>query len=175
MAPTLVLAEQHFANFHRWLAPLGVRVALRTSTRQQSSHLELEGLPQVVIGTHALLYDVDQFRQLGLVVIDEQHKFGVLQRAKLLERVPVPDLLVMTATPIPRTLAMTVYGDLEVSTLDEKPADRRSIITRIRSASKVPEASAFIRERLAAGRQAFIVYPVIDESEAMNAKAASTE
>lgn len=175
MAPTQVLAEQHFANFHGWLAPLGVRVALRTSTRQQNSHLELEGLPQVVIGTHALLYDVDQFERLGLVVIDEQHKFGVLQRAKLLERVPVPDLLVMTATPIPRTLAMTVYGDLEVSTLDEKPADRRSIVTRVRSSAKVPEAAAFIRERVDAGRQAFIIYPVIEESDTLSVKAATTE
>jgi ATP-dependent DNA helicase RecG len=175
MAPTQVLAEQHFANFYRWLTPLGVRVALRTSTRQQDSHLELEGAPQVLIGTHALLYDTDQFQQLGLVVIDEQHKFGVLQRAKLLERVPIPDLLVMTATPIPRTLAMTVYGDLEVSTLDEKPADRRSIVTRVRPSAKVPEAAAFIRERIDAGRQAFIIYPVIEESDALSVKAATTE
>ncbi len=175
MSPTQVLAEQHFANFHRWLGPLGIRVALRTSTRQQDSHLELEGAPQVVIGTHALLYDVDQFERLGLVVIDEQHKFGVLQRAKLLERIPVPDLLVMTATPIPRTLAMTVYGDLEVSTLDEKPADRRSIVTRVRSSAKVPEAAAFIRERVGAGRQAFIIYPVIEESDTLSVKAATTE
>jgi ATP-dependent DNA helicase RecG len=122
-----------------------------------------------------LLYDTHQFQRLGLVVIDEQHKFGVLQRAKLLNRTPVPDLLVMTATPIPRTLAMTVYGDLEVSLLDQKPANRRPIITRIRSASKIPEAAAFIRERVEAGRQAFIVYPVIDESAAVTAKAASTE
>jgi ATP-dependent DNA helicase RecG len=175
MAPTQVLAEQHFDNFRRWLAPLDIRIALRTSARIEDSHLELQGDAQILIGTHALLYDTYQFGRLGLVVIDEQHKFGVLQRAKLLNRTPVPDLLVMTATPIPRTLAMTVYGDLELSTLDEKPANRRPIVTRIRSASKIPEASAFIRERVAAGRQAFIVYPVIDESATITAKAAKTE
>jgi ATP-dependent DNA helicase RecG len=175
MAPTQVLAEQHFENFRRWLAPLEIRIALRTGARAEHSHLELQGDAQILIGTHALLYDTHQFQRLGLVVIDEQHKFGVLQRAKLLNRTPVPDLLVMTATPIPRTLAMTVYGDLEVSLLDQKPANRRPIITRIRSASKIPEAAAFIRERVEAGRQAFIVYPVIDESAAVTAKAASTE
>jgi ATP-dependent DNA helicase RecG len=175
MAPTQVLAEQHFENFQRWLAPWNVRIALRTGGRIEDSHLELQGDAQIFIGTHALLYDTQQFQRLGLVVIDEQHKFGVLQRAKLLDRTPVPDLLVMTATPIPRTLAMTVYGDLKVSLLDEKPANRRPIVTRTRSAAKIPEAAAFIRERVAAGRQAFIVYPVIDESSMLTAKAASTE
>jgi ATP-dependent DNA helicase RecG len=175
MAPTQVLAEQHFENFQRWLAPLDVRITLRTGGRIEASHLELQGDAQILIGTHALLYDTQQFRRLGLVVVDEQHKFGVLQRAKLLNRTPVPDLLVMTATPIPRTLAMTVYGDLDVSLLDEKPANRRPVITRIRSAAKIPEAAAFIRERVASGRQAFIVYPVIDESDTLAAKAASTE
>jgi len=175
MAPTQVLAEQHFENFRRWLAPLDIRIALRTGARAEHSHLELQGDPQILIGTHALLYDTHQFQRLGLVVIDEQHKFGVLQRAKLLNRTPVPDLLVMTATPIPRTLAMTVYGDLDVSLLDQKPANRRPIITRIRSASRIPEAAAFIRERVEAGRQAFIIYPVIDESAAVTAKAATTE
>ena len=174
MAPTQVLAEQHFENFQRWFSPVGVRTALRTSARQERSHLEWEGESQVLIGTHALLHDVP-FQQLGLVVIDEQHKFGVLQRAKLLDRQPAPDLLVMTATPIPRTLAMTVYGDLEVSVLDEKPTNRRSIITRVRSSSKVPEAAEFIRERVETGRQAYIIYPVIDESETLSVKAATTE
>jgi ATP-dependent DNA helicase RecG len=175
MAPTQVLAEQHFDNFRRWLSPLDVRVALRTATRQEASHLELEGISQIVIGTHALLYDADQFQRLGLVVIDEQHKFGVLQRSKLLERRPVPDLLVMSATPIPRTLAMTAYGDLEVSILDEKPANRRAIITRVRPSGKIPEAASFIRERVAAGRQVYIIYPLIEESETLSVKAATTE
>jgi ATP-dependent DNA helicase RecG len=175
MAPTQVLAEQHFDNFRHWLSPLDVRIALRTGTRQEASHIELQGEPQLIIGTHALLYDVDQFHRLGLVVIDEQHKFGVLQRSKLLERRPVPDLLVMSATPIPRTLAMTVYGDLEVSILDEKPANRRAIITRVRPSEKIPEAAAFIRERVSAGRQVYIIYPVIEESETLSVKAATTE
>jgi len=175
MAPTQVLAEQHFENFRLWLAALDVRIALRTGTRQEVSHLELYGDSQILIGTHALLYDPDQFRRLGLVVIDEQHKFGVLQRTKLLERRPVPDLLVMTATPIPRTLAMTVYGDLEVSILDEKPANRRPIITRVRPSAKIPEAASFIRERVDAGRQAYIIYPVIEESDTLSLKAATTE
>jgi ATP-dependent DNA helicase RecG len=175
MAPTQVLAEQHFENFRLWSAALDVRIALRTGMRQEVSHLELSGDSQILIGTHALLYDPEQFRCLGLVVIDEQHKFGVLQRTKLLERRPVPDLLVMTATPIPRTLAMTVYGDLEVSILDEKPANRRPIITRVRPSAKIPEAAAFIRERVDAGRQAYIIYPVIEESDTLSLKAATTE
>lgn len=175
MAPTQVLAEQHFANFRRWLLPLDVRIALRTGARKEDSHIELHGEPQIVIGTHALLHDPDQFRRLGLIVIDEQHKFGVLQRTKLLERRPVPDLLVMSATPIPRTLAMTVYGDLEISVLDEKPADRRAVITRVRSSGKIPEAASFIRERVAAGRQVYIIYPVIEESDTLSLKAATTE
>ena len=175
MAPTQVLAEQHFDNFRRWLSALDVRIALRTGNRQEVSHLELLGDSQILIGTHALLYDAEQFRRLGLVVIDEQHKFGVLQRAKLMERSPVPDLLVMTATPIPRTLAMTVYGDLEISVLDEKPANRRPVITRVRPSAKVPEAASFIRERVEAGRQAYIIYPVIEESDTLSLKAATTE
>jgi len=175
MAPTQVLAEQHFSNFRLWLSALDVRIALRTGARQEASHIELQGETQIVIGTHALLYDAGQFPRLGLVVIDEQHKFGVLQRSKLLERRPVPDLLVMSATPIPRTLAMTVYGDLEVSILDEKPANRRAIITRVRPSGKIPEAAFFIRERVAAGRQAYIIYPVIEESETLSVKAATTE
>jgi ATP-dependent DNA helicase RecG len=175
MAPTQFLAEQHFGNFRLWLSPLDVRIALRTGTRQEASHIELQGESQIVIGTHALLYDADQFQSLGLVVIDEQHKFGVLQRSKLLERRSVPDLLVMSATPIPRTLAMTVYGDLEVSILDEKPANRRAIITRVRPSGKIPEAACFIRERVTAGRQVYIIYPVIDESETLSVKAATTE
>ena len=121
MAPTQILAEQHYLTFRRWLEPLGVRVALRTGSRDESNHLELGGDPQMIIGTHALLYDDAMFRDLGLVVIDEQHKFGVSQRASLIRRGIMPDVLVMTATPIPRTLTMTIYGDLDVSLLDEKP------------------------------------------------------
>ncbi|MBV8142053.1 MAG: ATP-dependent DNA helicase RecG [Verrucomicrobia bacterium] len=175
MAPTQVLAEQHFDNFRLWLDPLDLRIALRTGTRQETSHLELHGASQIVIGTHALLHEAEQFQRLGLLVVDEQHKFGVLQRSRLLERKPVPDLLVMSATPIPRTLAMTVYGDLEISVLDEKPTNRKPIITRVRPSAKIPEATSFIRERVAAGRQVYIIYPVIEESETLSVKAATTE
>ena len=132
--------------------------------------------PSVVIGTHALLYEGGyDFSSLGLVVIDEQHKFGVLQRARLIGQAKAPDVLVMTATPIPRTLTMTVFGDLEVSTLDEMPANRGKIITALRDDSKLPDAVKFIREQLDAGRQAYIVYPLIDESEKLEAKAATRE
>jgi RecG-like helicase/REP element-mobilizing transposase RayT len=131
--------------------------------------------PHIIIGTHALLYESVSFEELGLVVIDEQHKFGVSQRARLTAREPAPDVLVMTATPIPRTLTMTVYGDLEVSVIDEMPADRGKIITAVRDQSKLGEVLAFMRERLEAGRQAYIVYPLIDESEKLEVKAAAAE
>jgi len=175
MAPTQVLAEQHYRGLTEWLQPLGVKIALRTGVRKEETFLPLEGEANAVVGTHALLYDADSFSRLGLVVIDEQHKFGVLQRARLVQRTPVPDLLVMTATPIPRTLAMTVYGDLDVSILDEKPADRRPVVTRVRSTAKLPEATTFLKERLQAGRQIYIIYPVIEESESLSVKAATTE
>jgi ATP-dependent DNA helicase RecG len=175
MAPTQVLAEQHYRSLTEWLKPLGLKLALRTGVRKEETFLQLEGEPDAVVGTHALLYDTDSFSRLGLVIIDEQHKFGVLQRARLLQRTPVPDLLVMTATPIPRTLAMTVYGDLDVSILDEKPANRRPVITRVRSTEKLPEATAFLKERLRAGRQVYIIYPVIEESDSLSVKAATSE
>jgi ATP-dependent DNA helicase RecG len=175
MAPTQVLAEQHYQTLKAWLEPMGVRIALRTGPRKEDAFLQLQGDAEIIVGTHALLYESDPFPRLGLVVIDEQHKFGVLQRGKLLERVPVPDLLVMTATPIPRTLAMTLYGELDVSTLDEKPINRKPVITGVRSSRKLPEAANFLRERLQANRQAYIVYPVIEESDSLSVKAATTE
>ena len=131
--------------------------------------------PHLLVGTHALLYEGAGFTRLGLAVIDEQHKFGVLQRARLRDQGTAPDMLVMTATPIPRTLTMTLYGDLDISTLDEMPKGRGKIVTAVRAASKLPEAAAFIRDHLAAGRQAYVVYPLIDESDALSAKAAATE
>jgi RecG-like helicase/REP element-mobilizing transposase RayT len=131
--------------------------------------------PHIIIGTHALLYEGVSFENLGLVVIDEQHKFGVSQRARLTAREPAPDVLVMTATPIPRTLTMTVYGDLDVSVIDEMPADRGKIITAVRDQTKLGEVLTFIRGQLEAGRQAYIVYPLIDESEKLDVKAAAAE
>jgi len=179
MAPTQILAEQHYLNFQKLLQPLGLRVALLTSDRKEiGDDMPLfggEGAPQLLVGTHALLYEGAQFEKLGLVVIDEQHKFGVMQRARLLERGDAPDLLVMTATPIPRTLTQTIYGDLDVSTLKEKPADRGRIITALRPETKLPEITAFLRDQLAEGRQIYIVYPLVEESDKLAAKAASEE
>ena len=132
-------------------------------------------LGQIFVGTHALLYDPDGLENPGLVVIDEQHKFGVAQRSRLTTREPAPDVLVMTATPIPRTLTMSLYGDLDVSTIEEMPAGRGRIVTATREAEKLPDVLAFLRRELEAGRQAFVVYPLIDESEKLEAKAASSE
>ena len=173
MAPTQILAEQHYLTFRRWLEPLGIRVALRTGNRDEGNHLEIEGEPQIIIGTHALLYDSVSFRDLGLVVIDEQHKFGVAQRASLIRQGIVPDVLVMTATPIPRTLTMTIYGDLDVSLLDEKPPGRGKIITAVRIDAKQTDVTKFVKDQLAEGRQAYLVYPLVEESETLKAESAT--
>jgi ATP-dependent DNA helicase RecG len=140
---------------------------------RQTSGLKPAG--QIFVGTHALLYEPEGLGVPGLVVIDEQHKFGVAQRGHLTTREPAPHVLVMTATPIPRTLTMSLYGDLDVSTIDEMPAHRGKIITAARGGDKLPDVLAFLRRELAAGRQAYIVYPLIDESEKLEAKAASAE
>jgi len=173
MAPTQILAEQHYLTFRRWLEPLGVRVALRTGNRDEGNHLELSGAPQMKIGTHALLYDDALFSDLGLVVIDEQHKFGVAQRASLIRRGVMPDVLVMTATPIPRTLTMTIYGDLDVSLLDEKPPGRGKVVTAVRSGAKQTDVTNFVKEQLAAGRQAYLVYPLVEDSDSLKAESAT--
>ncbi|MCP5536951.1 MAG: ATP-dependent DNA helicase RecG [Akkermansiaceae bacterium] len=175
MAPTQILAEQHYLTFKKWLEPLGVRIALRTGSRQEDNHLELDGETQIIIGTHALLYEGVKFNDLGLVVIDEQHKFGVGQRAMLIGQGVMPDVLVMTATPIPRTLTLTIYGDLDVSILDERPAGRGGIITAVRKKPKVSDITKFIQEQLAAGRQAYLVYPLVEESDELKAEAATVE
>ncbi|HEX7517602.1 MAG TPA: ATP-dependent DNA helicase RecG [Chthoniobacterales bacterium] len=178
MAPTQILAEQHYAVLCRWLEPLGIKISLRTADRQEESFLPLvsgDENPDILIGTHALLYEGVSFENLGLAVIDEQHKFGVSQRARLTAREPAPDVLVMTATPIPRTLTMTIYGDLDVSVINEMPSNRGKIITAVRDQSKLGEVLSFMRERLEVGRQAYIVYPLIDESEKLDVKAAAAE
>jgi len=205
MAPTQILAEQHYDVLRRWLEPLGLRIALRTAARREQSaplplfdqesraaanaacsQREASGAgdpenaaqseePQLIIGTHALLYESVAFSNLGLVVIDEQHKFGVAQRARLTMRQPAPDVLVMTATPIPRTLTMTVYGDLDVSLIDEMPRNRGKIVTAVRDQSRLPEVLSFVRTQLERGRQLYVVYPLIEESEKLEAKAAAAE
>jgi ATP-dependent DNA helicase RecG len=174
MAPTEVLAEQHFANFKRWLEPLGVPVALQTGSRSIGGQRS-EGGGALTIGTHALLTAGFELPRLGLVIIDEQHRFGVAQREELVRKGPYPHLLVMTATPIPRTLGLTVYGELDVSTLDQRPPGRGRLRTFVRQADKLPKVWAFIREQLGKGRQAYVVYPRIEDSGAGGVKAVTQE
>ena len=173
MAPTQILAEQHYLTFRHWLEPMGIRVALRTGNRDESNHLEIQGGPQMIIGTHALLYDKVVFRDLGFVVIDEQHKFGVAQREALIGQGIMPDVLVMTATPIPRSLTMTIYGDLDVSVLDEKPPGRGKIVTAVRIGAKQADITKFVKSQLSEGRQAYLVYPLVDESETLKIESAT--
>ncbi|MFN0077020.1 MAG: ATP-dependent DNA helicase RecG [Prosthecobacter sp.] len=170
MAPTQILAEQHARNARKWLEPLGLRVALRTGQTRQTSPT---GQTEIVIGTHALLHDAELMHNTGIVVIDEQHKFGVAQRAKLIRKGDTPDVLVMTATPIPRTLTLTIYGDLEVSTIDQKPRDGVKIVTKVRPKTKLKDAAKFLREQIEEGRQGYIVYALIDESDKLEAGAAT--
>jgi RecG-like helicase/REP element-mobilizing transposase RayT len=146
-----------------------------TPRRADSPSFPEVGVGQIFVGTHALLFEPEGLQNPGLVVIDEQHKFGVAQRGRLTTTEPAPDVLVMTATPIPRTLTMTLYGDLDVSTIDEMPADRGRIVTAARDEAKLPDVLAFLRRELESGRQAYIVYPLIDESEKLDAKAANAE
>jgi ATP-dependent DNA helicase RecG len=178
MAPTEILAEQHFMTFRLFLEPLGVPVTLLTSSlkpRERKARREAiaSGELSCVVGTHALVQEGVEFRRLGLAVVDEQHRFGVAQRAKLKALGEHPDVLVMTATPIPRTLALTLYGDLDVSVLDELPPGRRPVITKARTESKRGQIYAFLRAEIAAGRQAYVVYPLVEESEALDLKAAT--
>jgi ATP-dependent DNA helicase RecG len=179
MAPTQILAEQHYINFRRLLDPLGIPVVLRTSARKEGSGeadlFRSSATPPLVVGTHALLFEGAEFEKLGLVVIDEQHKFGVLQRSRLIGRADAPDVLVMTATPIPRTITQTLYGDLDVSIIRERPAGRGAVVTALRDDSKLPAIIEFLRAEIAAGRQAYIVYPLIEESEKLELKAATAE
>jgi len=147
-----------------------------TSTRDACATLTVANAdPQIIVGTHALLYESVSFSNLGLAVIDEQHKFGVAQRARLTAREPAPDVLVMTATPIPRTLTMTIYGDLDVSTIDEMPRNRGKIVTAVRDTAKLGEVLSFLRTQLEKGRQLYVIYPLIDESDKLNVKAAAAE
>lgn len=178
MAPTEILAEQHARNMRRLLASRPYRIELLTgSLRVREKRLIQEGVRSgevnLVIGTHALIQDTVEFSRLGLVVIDEQHRFGVLQRAELRRRGFNPDVLVMTATPIPRSLAMTVYGDLDVSIIDELPPGRTPVSTHVRGDDRRDRIYEFIRTQLAGGRQAYIVYPIIEESEKLDLRNAT--
>src|SRR6266702_1829944 len=180
MAPTEILAVQHFLSARRIFAASGYHVELLISglkAPQKQGVLERmrAGEAQFVVGTHALLEDPAGFTRLGLVIVDEQHRFGVLQRKRLMEKGVAPDVLVMTATPIPRTLALTLYGDLDVSVIDQLPPGRQKIITRWRSGARRDEAYKVISQQVAEGRQAFIICPLIEESESLAVKAVTVE
>jgi ATP-dependent DNA helicase RecG len=180
MVPTEILAEQHFATAEKRLHPLGIRVGLLTGQTKAKEREKIlsemaEGRIHLLIGTHALIQDDVEFKKLGLVIIDEQHRFGVEQRNKLRAKGLSPHFLVMTATPIPRTLAMTVYGDLDISVIDEMPKGRIPIVTRKTYQSKRPAVMQFIRDHMKQGRQAYIVYPLIEESESMDLRNALEE
>ena len=178
MAPTEILAEQHYAGLTKLLAPLGIRTALLTGSltpkqkRERREAIEA-GEADFVIGTHALVSDTTVFHNLGLVIADEQHRFGVAQRSKLSAKGQDPHLLVMSATPIPRTLALLMYGDLEVSIIDEKPAGREPVDTFLVNESYRARINAFLRKHVSEGHQCFVVCPAVEESEALDLKAAT--
>src|SRR5947207_5915839 len=179
MAPTELLAEQHNVTLTRLLEPLAIRPELllgRMTNAEKASVREriAAGGPRIVVGTHALIQESVKFRRLGLAVIDEQHRFGVEQRAALVEKGDAPDVLLLTATPIPRSLALTLYGDLDVTQIRERPPGRGSVKTALRSDAARAKIYEFIRGECAAGRQAYVIYPVIDESERADLKAATT-
>ena len=176
MAPTEVLAQQHYKNIQKFLAPTGVKTALLTGSSKVSERREIhagleDGSIGIIVGTHALIEDNVIFRNLGLAIIDEQHRFGVEQRSKLWRKASCgapPHVLVMTATPIPRTLAMTLYGDLDVSVIDELPPGRKPVQTIHATEGKRPAMYRFMRDEIAKGRQIFIVYPLINETEKLD-------
>ena len=177
LAPTEILATQHYLSLKKIFEPLSYQVvplvgSMTKKEKELSKRAIAEGFARVVVGTHALLEQNVEFHHLGLAIIDEQHRFGVLQRKSLQQKGVSPDVLVMTATPIPRTLALTIYGDLDVSVIDELPPGRKPIKTAHRSASEIERVYSFILREVQAGRQAYIVYPVIEESESQAMKAA---
>jgi ATP-dependent DNA helicase RecG len=178
MAPTEILAEQHARNIKRWLAKTPYRVELITgSLKAKEKRIIQEAISagdiDLVVGTHALIQEAVQFRKLGLAVIDEQHRFGVMQRAEIRRRGMNPDVLVVTATPIPRSLAMTVYGDLEVSIIDEMPPGRTPVSTHVRGEDRRDKIYEFIHEQITKGRQAYVVLPIIEESEKLDLRNAT--
>ncbi len=177
MAPTEILAEQHYFNLKTYLEPLGVKVGLLTSSlkkkEKEQAYLEIaEGITQVAVGTHSLIQEGVAFKKLGLAVVDEQHRFGVMQRALLGGKGANPHVLVMTATPIPRTLAMTLYGDLDISIIRMVPTGRKPVLTKVFDEKNRAEAYKLVKREIMDGRQAYVVYPLVEESERSDLKAA---
>ncbi len=178
MAPTEILAAQHLATIQQYLDLLGIESALLIGGQKKDLRTQIysdieDGRASVVVGTHALIQEKVKFNKLGLIVVDEQHRFGVIQRMALQQKGENPHLLVMTATPIPRTLSLTIYGDLDVSVIDEMPTGRKKIKTALRGESTREKVYKFIREQALAGRQVFIVYPLVNETEKSDLKAAT--
>ncbi|MGB9710470.1 MAG: ATP-dependent DNA helicase RecG [Thermodesulfovibrio sp.] len=173
MAPTEILAEQHYLNISSLVKGLPVNVLIFTSTYNKHANLIASGTANLIIGTHALIQQNVHFKNLGLVVIDEQHRFGVIQRAMLKKKGLNPDTLVMTATPIPRTMALTVYGDLDYSVLDELPRGRKPVLTKVIEPENKKLVYKMIEEEVKTGGQVYVVYPLIEESEVMDLKSAT--
>ncbi|MDH7570792.1 MAG: ATP-dependent DNA helicase RecG, partial [Armatimonadota bacterium] len=178
MAPTEILAEQHYLNLRELLARFQVEVHLLVGSVRERGKAEIRerlaaGRCQVVVGTHALIQESVEFRKLGLVIIDEQHRFGVLQRLELVQKGPNPDVLVMSATPIPRTLALTVYGDLDVSVIDELPPGRRPVRTFWKQERDRTAVYRGIERFLKEGRQAYVICPLVEGEEGLSIKAAT--
>lgn len=178
MAPTEILAEQHYLTTHQLLEDLGVNTTLLIGAQRKTLRTEIldsiqDGTCDILIGTHALIQENVAFKKLGLIVIDEQHRFGVMQRMNLMSKGQCPDILVMTATPIPRTLSLTTYGDLDISVIDQMPVGRIPVKTYWRTADKRDKIYEFVKTRVTTGQQAYIVFPLIDESEKMDLQAAS--
>ena len=178
MAPTEILAEQHYQTISTFARNAGISMALLTGSQTKTQRTEIleqirNGAAQLIIGTHAVIQEAVEFHQLGFAVIDEQHKFGVMQRAQLKKKGCSPDVLVMTATPIPRTLGLTVYGDLDLSLIDELPPGRTPIATKVYHEKNRDDVYEIVRRELGRGNQTFIVYPLVDESEKMDLKDAT--
>ena len=179
MAPTEILTEQHYRNIKDFLEPLGLETRLLIGGQRKALREEIladiaGGLAHVVVGTHAIIEDKVGFQNLGLAVVDEQHRFGVMQRARMFKKGKRPHVLLMSATPIPRSLAMTVYGDLDVTLIDEMPAGRKPIETKLYSEKKRAEMYEFVKLQLREGRQAYVVYPLVEESEKLDLKDAES-
>lgn len=180
MAPTEILAQQHYNNLVQWLTPMGISIGLFLGSNSKKVRTKIEkdlknGQTHIAVGTHALIQESVDFNNLGAIVIDEQHRFGVKQRTKLKSKAQIPQMLTMTATPIPRTLALTVHGDLDLTIINELPKGRKPIKTVLVTQAKQKEAYEVIRKEVESGHQAYVVYPLIDESETLSAKAATIE
>jgi ATP-dependent DNA helicase RecG len=178
MAPTEILAQQHYRTIGKILASSGIHVELLTGStptpaRQQILRDLASGEIDIILGTHALISDDVVYRNLSYVIVDEQHRFGVAQREELLGKGELPDLLVMTATPIPRTLALTAYGDLDLSTIDQMPVGRLPVRTALRTEAERPQIYKFIRDEVKRGNQVFIIYPLVEESQKVQLRAAT--